>query len=197
MQRLLLSSPRAPVPAIIKDPASMFQLGITDEASAPAELSLQAPGHTCFSRAYTFNASPINGSIRSAIMQSTPLPYYYILCAQMQVVICRSCWVRLSSDTCAELHQAQRLARCVVDVQQLARAQRSVCILAAAQLFDTHHVAQQNLQHCGSARKRQDHAAPVLRQARCNVARAGEYRRDCCCCRHRTSVTTTLPCNHH
>jgi hypothetical protein len=87
MQRLLLSPLGTLVPDVAKDPASMFQLGLTDEANPPPDLPLQAPDHTCFPRAFTFNAAPINGSIRSAIMQSTSLPYYYILSAQMQVAI--------------------------------------------------------------------------------------------------------------
>jgi hypothetical protein len=85
LQRLLLSPPDALVPAIVKDSASMFHLGLTDEANASAELSAHAPDHECLTRAYNFNASPINGSVRSAIMQSAPLPYYYILCSRMQV----------------------------------------------------------------------------------------------------------------
>lgn len=152
----------------------MFQLGLTDEASPPANLPLQAPDHTCFSRAFTFNAAPINGSIRSAIMQSTSLPYYYILSAQMQVTISKSSFPLFPTHiSFAELQQAQRLARAVVDVQQRARAQRTVCILAAAQLVDSHHVEQQNLQHCRSPRQWQDDAAPVLRQTRGAIARPG------------------------
>jgi hypothetical protein len=193
MQQLLLSSPTALLPAIIKDSASMFQLGLTDEANAPAALSLQAPDHTCFLRAYSFNASPINGSVRSAIMQSTPLPYYYILCAQMQVIF--SPRVTLNSpDTCTEHYQTQRLARAVVDVLQRTRPQRAVHILAAAQLVDSCHVVQQNVQYCGSPRQWQDHATAVLCQARCIVARAGDHLRNCLCNRHRTSATTSLAC---
>jgi hypothetical protein len=176
MQRLLLSPPWTHVPAITKDPASMFQLGLTDEASPPTNLPLQAPDHTCFSRAFTFNAAPINGSIRSAIMQSTSLPYYYILSAQMQVTISKSSFPLFPTHTCfAELQQAQRLARPVVDVQQRARAQRTIYILAAAQLVDSHHVEQQNLQYCWSPRQWQDDAAPVLRQTRGAVARPGQH----------------------
>ncbi len=133
MQRLLLSPPSTQVAAITKDPASMFQLGLTDEANPPGNLPLQAPDHTCFSRAFTFNAAPINGSIRSAIMQSTFLPYYYILSSQMQVMIFKSSFPLFPTHiSFAELQQAQRLTRAVVDVQQRARAQRTVYILAAA-----------------------------------------------------------------
>jgi hypothetical protein len=86
MQRLLGSPSDSPLPAITKDPASTFHLGLTDEAKPPAaSCAFHAPDHTCLARAYTFCASPINGSVRSAIMQAASLHYYYVLCSRMQV----------------------------------------------------------------------------------------------------------------
>jgi hypothetical protein len=88
MQRLLLSPVDKPLPSITKDPASMLHLGLTDEASqhvgSLSSSSSHAADHTCFTRAFSFNASPVNGSVRSAITQATFLPYFYLLCAQMK-----------------------------------------------------------------------------------------------------------------
>ena len=90
IQRLLQSPLDAPLPAITKDSASLFHLGLTDEAQQYAESlsmsSFHAPDHSCLTRAFSFNASPINGSVRSAITQAASLPHYYLLCAQMQAM---------------------------------------------------------------------------------------------------------------
>jgi hypothetical protein len=121
MQRLLLSPPKVPLPPITKDLASMLHLGLTDESSIFAEASLShAPDQTCFARAFSFNACPINGSVRSAIMQDAPLLYYYILCSQMQATppssypesklnhclqsFCRPSASRALWSTCSSIH---------------------------------------------------------------------------------------------
>jgi hypothetical protein len=124
MQRLLLSPPKVPLPPITKDLASMLHLGLTDECANFAESSLSAssyaPDQTCFARAFSFNACPINGSVRSAIMQDTPLLYYYILCSQMQATppssspesklnhflqsFCRPSASRAIWSTCSSIH---------------------------------------------------------------------------------------------
>lgn len=177
MQRLLLSPANSSLPALTKDPASMLHLGLTDEANpahALSSSSVHAPDHNCFSRAFTFNACPINGSIRSAITQSVSLPYYYILCAQMQVHFLHS-HLRIHFKTCcAELQQTERFSRALVDVQQRARAQRAVYILPDVELIDPHHVAKQNMQNTWSSRQRQDNAAAMLRKTCCLVAPAGQ-----------------------
>ena len=124
IQRLLQSPLDAPLPAITKDSASLFHLGLTDEAQQYAESlsmsSFHAPDHSCLTRAFSFNASPINGSVRSAIMQDAPLLYYYILCSQMQAMppssypefklnhflqsFCRPSASRALWSTCSSIH---------------------------------------------------------------------------------------------
>jgi hypothetical protein len=178
MQRLLLSPANSSLPALTKDPASMLHLGLTDEANpahtwSPSSVH-HAPDHSCFSRAFAFNACPISGSIRSAITQSVALPYYYILCAQMQVHFLHS-HRRIHCKTfCAELHQTERFTRALVDLQQRASAQRAVRILADAELIDPHHVAKQNMQNTWTSRQRQDNAAAMLCKTCRLVSPAGQ-----------------------